>query len=53
MKMTVLKKSNGACVITFQSIDIKKGQRLYTNSGCAAMGYGLPAAVGARHGEPR
>ena len=45
--------SNGAaCVITFQAADIKKGQRLYTNSGCAAMGYGLPAAVGASVSEP-
>ncbi len=40
--------SNGsACVISFQAAKIKKGQRLYTNSGCASMGYGLPAAIGA------
>lgn len=39
--------SNGsACVITFQAGKVKQGQRLFTNSGCAAMGYGLPAAVG-------
>ncbi|MDE2489548.1 MAG: thiamine pyrophosphate-binding protein [Elusimicrobia bacterium] len=36
-----------ACVVTFQAADLKKGQRLYTNSGCASMGYDLPAAVGA------
>jgi acetolactate synthase-1/2/3 large subunit len=36
-----------ACVVTFQAADLKKGQRLYTNSGCAPMGYDLPAAVGA------
>ena len=36
-----------ACVVTFQAARIKKGQRLYTNSGCASMGYDLPAAVGA------
>ncbi len=36
-----------ACVVTFQAAKIKKGQRLYTNSGCASMGYDLPAAVGA------
>jgi acetolactate synthase-1/2/3 large subunit len=36
-----------ACVATFQAAKIKKGQRLYTNSGCAAMGYDLPAAIGA------
>ena len=36
-----------ACVVTFQVARIKRGQRLYTNSGCASMGYDLPAAVGA------
>jgi acetolactate synthase-1/2/3 large subunit len=40
--------ANGsACVISFQTAKIKHGQRLFTNSGCAAMGYGLPAAMGA------
>ena len=39
--------ANGsACVIPFQIAEIKKGQRLFTNSGCASMGYGLPAAIG-------
>ena len=36
-----------ACVTSFQSMFIKEGQRLYTNSGCASMGYDLPAAIGA------
>ena len=36
-----------ACVCAFQAMEIKSGQRLYTNSGCAAMGYDLPAAIGA------
>lgn len=36
-----------ACVTSFQTIEIKKGQRLYTNSGSASMGYDLPAAIGA------
>ncbi len=36
-----------ACVVTFQAAIIKKGQRLYHNSGCASMGYELPAALGA------
>ncbi len=36
-----------ACVTIFQAADIKSGQRLYTNSGCASMGYDLPAAIGA------
>ena len=39
--------SNGsACVIGFQAGIIKKNTRLFTNSGCAAMGYGLPASLG-------
>ncbi|MDE1914932.1 MAG: thiamine pyrophosphate-binding protein [Sphingomonadales bacterium] len=36
-----------ACVTIFQAADLKQGQRLYTNSGCASMGYDLPAALGA------
>jgi acetolactate synthase-1/2/3 large subunit len=36
-----------ACVVTFQAGQIKKGQRLFSNSGCASMGYDLPAAIGA------
>lgn len=36
-----------ACVVTFQAAELKEGQRLYTNSGCASMGYDLPGAVGA------
>jgi acetolactate synthase-1/2/3 large subunit len=36
-----------ACVITFHVAQVKHGQRLFCNSGCASMGYDLPAAVGA------
>ena len=36
-----------ACVATFQAAKLKRGQRLYSNSGCASMGYDLPAAIGA------
>lgn len=40
--------ANGAAnTCTFQAAKIKKGQRLFTNSGCASMGYDLPAAIGA------
>lgn len=39
--------NGSACVITFQAAVIKRDQRLFTNSGCAAMGYGFPAAIGA------
>jgi acetolactate synthase-1/2/3 large subunit len=44
----VLVSSNGSsCVIPIQTMQIKRGQRHLVNSGCAAMGYGLPAAIGA------
>ncbi len=44
----VLVSSNGtACVIPIQTVRLKNGQRHLVNSGCAAMGYGLPAAIGA------
>jgi acetolactate synthase-1/2/3 large subunit len=40
--------ANGsACVVTFQAAIVKNGQRLFHNSGCATMGYDLPAAIGA------
>lgn len=45
---TIIATGNGsACVMTFQACKIKKGQRLFTNSGAAAMGYGFPASIGA------
>lgn len=40
--------SNGsACVVGSHNYIIKKGARFLINSGCASMGYGLPAAIGA------
>lgn len=38
--------NGSACVVSFQAAEIKKGQRIWTNSGCATMGYDLPAAIG-------
>ena len=38
--------NGSACVMTFQACKVRQGQRMFTNSGCAAMGYGLPAALG-------
>lgn len=38
--------NGSACVVSFQAGVIKRGTRLFTNSGCAAMGYGFPAAIG-------
>ncbi len=36
-----------ACVVSFQAWEVKSGQRMYSNSGSASMGYELPAAIGA------
>jgi acetolactate synthase I/II/III large subunit len=36
-----------ACVTAFQAIRIRPRMRLFHNSGCASMGYDLPAAIGA------
>ncbi len=36
-----------ACIVPFQVMKIRKGQRLFSNSGSASMGYDLPAAIGA------
>jgi len=43
----VVTGNGSACVISFQAATLKNGQRLYTNSGSASMGYDLPAAIGA------
>jgi acetolactate synthase-1/2/3 large subunit len=45
--------NGSACVITFQVAQIKKGLRLFTNSGSASMGYDIPAAIGAAFGADR
>ena len=45
---SVLVAGNGsACVIAFQAGKVKQGQTILWNSGCASMGYDLPAAIGA------
>jgi acetolactate synthase-1/2/3 large subunit len=43
----VVTGNGSACVVSFQTAVLKPGQRLWTNSGCATMGYDLPAAIGA------
>lgn len=43
----VVTGNGAACVQGFQAAEIKQNQRLFTNSGCAAMGYGFPASIGA------
>ena len=40
-------------VVTVQAAKLKPGQRLYSNSGSASMGYDLPAAIGAMEGDRR
>ncbi|MCC6829223.1 MAG: thiamine pyrophosphate-binding protein [Novosphingobium sp.] len=42
----VVTGNGSACVVSFQAGVIRRGQRLWTNSGCATMGYDLPAAIG-------
>ncbi len=36
-----------ACVALFQTGITKRGQKVFWNSGCASMGYDIPAALGA------
>jgi acetolactate synthase-1/2/3 large subunit len=42
-----------ACVATFQAAKLKEGQRLYSDGGCAPMGFDLPGAIGACIGSGR
>ena len=44
----VVVTGNGtAYTCTYQAMKVNKGVRVFANQGCAAMGYGLPAAIGA------
>lgn len=43
----VVTSDGSANVVTMQVLKLKGKQRLITNTGCAPMGYGLPAAIGA------
>ena len=46
--------SNGtAHVVPLQMFRLNKNQRLFTNVGCASMGYGLPASIGACIGRKK
>jgi len=36
-----------ACIVPFQILPLKGKQRMFSNSGCASMGYDLPAGIGA------
>jgi len=41
-----------ACITPFQAGNLKMGQRLFSNSGSASMGYDLPAGIGAAFAAP-
>lgn len=43
----VITGNGSACVMGFQAARLRTGQRLFSNSGDASMGYDLPAAIGA------
>src|SRR5574344_855034 len=44
----VVVTGNGtAYTCTYQAMKVNQGVRVFANQGCAAMGYGLPAAIGA------
>lgn len=45
--LPVITSDGSAHVVTLQGLKLKENQRLFTNVGCASMGYGLPAAIGA------
>ena len=52
----VVVTGNGtAYTCTYQAMKVKQGVRVFANQGCAAMGYDLPAAIGAvtanKHGK--
>jgi acetolactate synthase I/II/III large subunit len=44
---TIVTGNGTACVVAFQTAEIRNGTRLFTNSGSASMGYDIPAAIGA------
>jgi len=46
-QIPIITSNGSAHVITLQNYQINTNQRVFTNVGCASMGYGLPAALGA------
>ena len=47
---TLVAANGTACVSLFHAGVVKLHQRIFWNSGCASMGYGLPASIGAALG---
>jgi len=47
-KNALIVTGNGtAYTSTYQAYNVREGDRIFANSGCASMGYDLPAAIGA------
>jgi acetolactate synthase I/II/III large subunit len=49
----IVTSDGSANVVTMQVMKLKGNQRSITNTGCAPMGYGLPAAIGASSNNTR
>lgn len=43
----IVTSDGSANVVTMQVMNLTNNRRMFTNTGCAPMGYGLPAAIGA------
>ena len=46
-EIPIVTSDGSANVVTMHAMRLRGDQRMFTNTGCAAMGYGLPAAIGA------
>jgi len=46
-EIPIITSDGSANVVTMHAMRLRGDQRMFTNTGCAAMGYGLPAAIGA------
>ena len=50
---SIVVTGNGtAYTSTYQSLPVHDGMRVFANQGCASMGYGLPASIGAALAAP-
>jgi acetolactate synthase-1/2/3 large subunit len=45
--LPIITSNGSAHVVMLQTIILQENQKMFTNVGCASMGYGLPAAIGA------
>src|SRR3989344_43092 len=51
-ELIVLSDGVGPLNCSYQAFVVKNGQRIILNNGCAQMGYGLPASIGAAFANP-